>query len=127
MAVEVNIVNKLNNNFLQIDVKNQKNAEAMHYAVPQQYANKFKSDITDYHKKMNIISNTTTGASAFIGYLGANYFTKNIKSNFAKYGTNALAALALICISGFCVADYANTKHEEILKNTKSKKINLYT
>lgn len=126
MPVEVNIVNKLNKSCLQIDVKNQKNAEATHYAVPKQYAEKFKTDITNYHKKMSFISNTTMAASAFIGYLGANYFTKNFTGTFAKYGTNALAALALICLSGFCVSDYAIDKHEEILKNTKSKKINVY-
>lgn len=127
MAIELNVVNKFSNGYLQIDVKNQSNSDAKHYLVHQSFADKFQKDIKEHHKKMNVISNTAIGASAFFGILGADYFTRRFKSSFARYGTNAIAALALIAISGQLVSSYAQNEHSKILNENKAKNINVYT
>ena len=125
MGAEVQIINQLQNGYLQMDVKSGAGSEAKHYIVHRNFADKFQADIKEHHKKMNILANVSLGLSAFVGVIGASIFTKKFNNKIAEIGTNMLAALALIGISGHFVSEYEDEKHKELLSQNRAKEIRI--
>ena len=125
MGLDVKTIKQYNNGYSQLEVS-QKNRKSSYYYLPSENIKKFSESLKEHNKKSNVNSNIALGASAFIGVLGANAFTKN-KSKVVDLTAKFITAVTLAGISGFFVNDYNSKTYSKLLQKYQAKELTQIT
>ena len=125
MGLDVKTIKQYNNGYSQLEVL-QKNRASSYYYLPSENIKKFSESLKEHNRKSNVNSNIALGASAFIGVLGANAFTKN-KSKVVDLTAKFITAVTLAGISGFFVNDYNSKTYSKLLQKYQAKELTQIT
>ena len=124
MAVEAKITNRLDNNFVQVEMKAPKSERISYYKVPTNKADAFITEYKKNDKKSSIITNTAFVGAIFGGVLVANSFTKKLKNKVLAWlintGAGILGATGAVILS----SSYLEKSQNKIMEKFQAQKIN---
>ena len=122
MAITIEISKPLDNGFVQIDA-GEKNGHKRHYKVPHTNAKFFAEELEQQEKRLNIFSNVTFFTGIFVGVLGATYFTKKMESKMKQFLIQTCAAITTAALSSLGFNQYADSRHEDLMKKHNAREI----
>ena len=122
MALTAAVTRKLDNNFVQVEIKNN-NEKPRYYKVPEEKADSFSKEYVANSKKMYTLSSILSFTSVLGGVALALLITKNMANKLFRYVisgvTGAIAGLASTA-SGLKTSI---KNHTEFLKNYNAEEI----
>lgn len=115
MGLTTEIAGRIDNNYLQVNATSNK-TNTKSFRVPAQKADLFMNSYKKQEKRINILTNTAFGVSAFSGVLLTSLLTKNIKKTALKYIFNTTGGVALAIGSIVASSKYIERQQEKLLK-----------
>ena len=122
MALTAAVTRKLDNNFVQVEVKN-KVGGTRYYRVPEDKADSFSKEYVHNSKRMYRLSSVLTFTS-ILGALSLGlFFTRNAASKGLKYAVSGVMGLAAGAVSTASGQKTSTKNHTEFLKNYNAEEI----
>lgn len=124
MSVEIKVVNKLDNQNVQVAVNSTKSNKRLYYKVPQKNLDTFVDEYKNNDKKSSLIANTAFVSSIFGAVILASLATKKLKSNVLKWIIGSSAGIAGATLSIIGTSNYIDNKNKKLLQKYNAQEIN---
>ena len=122
MALTAAVTRKLDNNFVQVEIKNN-NENPRYYKVPEEKADSFSKEYVANSKKMYTLSSILNFTSVFGGVALALFITKKMASKGFRYVISGVTGAAAGLISTISGQKTSIKNHTEFLKNYNAEEI----
>ena len=126
MSVDVKILNKLDNNSVQVEINSEKNSKPKYYKVPEKNVDSFISEYKKNDKKTSIIANTAFVSSVFAGVILASLATKKLKNSVLKWIIGTAGGIAGAVLSILGTSNYIDKSKNNLLKTQNVQEINYH-
>ncbi len=126
MSVDVKILNKLDNNSVQVEINSEKNSKPKYYKVPEKNVDSFISEYKKNDKKTSIIANTAFVSSVFAGVILASLATKKLKNSVLKWIIGTAGGIAGAVLSILGTSNYIDKSKNKLLKTQNVQEINYH-
>lgn len=124
MGIDAKITSNLDNNCVQVEMKNAKGGPCKYFRVPADKADSFITNYKKNDKNTSFITNTTFVASIFTGVLLSNYITKKfMKNGTLRWIINTIAGIAGATASIVASSNYIDSKNNKLLKQHNAQQI----
>lgn len=125
MGLEANVINRLDNNNVLVEISNTKTDFKKHFSVPEDKADTFVASYKKDNRNVSIISNTLFAASCVAGVMLTNVFTRKLDSKPLRWFL-ALAGGAAASVGSFIGTDkYIEAKQKKLLNNFQAQEIKM--
>ena len=124
MAIEVKVLNKLDNRNVLIEINSDKNSKPKYYKVPENNTDTFINEYKRNDKKTSIVANIAFVTSVFAGVIAASLATKKLKSTLFKWLIGTAGGVAGATLSIIGTSEYIEKSKNKLLKEQNAKEIN---
>ncbi len=126
MSVDAKILNKIDSNNVQIEIKTGKNANSKYYKVPNQNIDSFINAYKKNDKRTSIIANTAFVSSVFAGVILVSLATKKIKNKILRGILGTIGGVAGAALSVIGTSKYLESSNKKMLKSQNAQEINYH-
>lgn len=124
MSVEIKVLNKLDNQNVQVEIKSEKSDKRLYYKVPQKNLDTFINEYKKNDKKTSIIANTAFVSSIFASVIIASLATKKLASNVLKWIIGSAAGIAGATLSILGTSNYIDSNNKKLLQKHNALELN---